>query len=230
MKITIVTIVRNDINNIEKTLNSCIAQVNINKEYIVINGNSNDGTNEIINKHIKQIDKYVNEPDSGIYDAMNKGIRLATGDWIIFMNSGDVFYDNITLFNIYKNNIGHNTVIAGLWLESNNLNKVNLPNVSFKYGMIGCHQAILVKTEYLKKHYFNTKYIISADFDFFSKFRSDPFFYLYIYNKPISIINPDGLGRNKKLYLKEYLEIIYENYGLFSYLKYKLHHTISKWY
>ena len=61
MKITIVTIVRNDINNIEKTLNSCISQVNINKEYIIINGNSNDGTSDIIKKHIKQIDKYVNE-------------------------------------------------------------------------------------------------------------------------------------------------------------------------
>ena len=64
MKVSIVTIVRNDIKNIEKTINSCISQVNISKEYIVINGKSNDGTSEIINNYIAQIDQYVNEFDN----------------------------------------------------------------------------------------------------------------------------------------------------------------------
>ena len=101
MKISIITVVKNDKYNIEKTIQSCISQRHINIEYIVINGLSTDGTNEIIDKYSDKIHKYINDYDIGIYDAMNKGLDLATGDWIIFMNSGDIFFQDITLYNIF---------------------------------------------------------------------------------------------------------------------------------
>lgn len=227
MKISIITVVKNDKHNIEKTIQSCISQRHINIEYIVINGLSTDGTNEIIDKYSDKIHKYINDYDIGIYDAMNKGLDLATGDWIIFMNSGDIFYQDITLYNIFLNNLDNFAIIAGSWIENSNPELKFNANNFIKYGMIACHQAILVKTEILKKYKFSINYIISSDFDFFSKIRLNKNNKTYIYPNVISIISPIGLGRNSKLYYKEYLKIIYNNFGFYSYCKYRLHHFIS---
>ena len=90
VKISIVTVVFNDQENILKTIKSVTNQNFKDREYLVIDGGSTDNTKEIINQNISSIDKYISEKDKGIYDAMNKGIGLAHGDWIIFQNCGDV--------------------------------------------------------------------------------------------------------------------------------------------
>lgn len=90
-KISVITVCYNAIEGIEITIKSVLGQSYINIEYIVIDGASTDGTVEVIQKYIDSIDFYVSEPDGGIYDAMNKGIMAATGDWINFLNAGDVF-------------------------------------------------------------------------------------------------------------------------------------------
>lgn len=106
--ITIVTVVYNDKNNIEKTINSVLNQSYNSKEYIVVDGKSTDGTLEIVKKYADQISVIVSEPDRGIYDAMNKAVDLAHNEWIIFMNSGDVFADNDTLKNVFNEPISKN--------------------------------------------------------------------------------------------------------------------------
>jgi glycosyltransferase involved in cell wall biosynthesis len=89
--VTVITVVFNGAGEIEETIRSVIQQTYDNVEYIVIDGGSTDGTLEIIGKYGDAIDHWVSEPDRGIYDAMNKGIRLAQGEWLNFMNAGDLF-------------------------------------------------------------------------------------------------------------------------------------------
>lgn len=92
MKISIVTVSYNAAAEIEPTLKSVAAQTWRDIEYLVIDGASSDGTLDIVNRYRNAVDVLVSEPDSGIYDAMNKALRLATGDAVIFMNAGDYFY------------------------------------------------------------------------------------------------------------------------------------------
>lgn len=100
MKISIITVCLNAKDTIEETLLSIINQTYNDIELIVIDGASTDGTLEIIDKYKDRISHFISEPDSGIYDAMNKGIKLASGDFIFFLNANDVFYDEKVLENV----------------------------------------------------------------------------------------------------------------------------------
>ena len=91
--ISVVTVCYNAADTIEKTMLSVLNQTYHDIEYIIIDGGSTDGTVEIIRKYADRIAYWVSEPDKGIYDAMNKGIKVATGEWINFMNAGDEFVD-----------------------------------------------------------------------------------------------------------------------------------------
>ncbi|GHT63967.1 hypothetical protein AGMMS50239_20840 [Bacteroidia bacterium] len=93
-KISIVTVTYNAVSVLEETILSIINQIYNNIEYIVIDGGSTDGTLDIIKKYEDRLSYWISEPDKGIYDAMNKGIDRASGDWINFMNAGDLFYSN----------------------------------------------------------------------------------------------------------------------------------------
>ncbi len=97
VKFSIITIVYNRVNDIEFTLKSITEQTYPNIEYIVIDGKSNDGTTSIIEKYRDKIHCYISEEDQGIYDAMNKGLRNSTGDYVLFINGGDSLHQKDTI-------------------------------------------------------------------------------------------------------------------------------------
>lgn len=99
--ITIITVCFNAVNVIERTILSIINQTYPNVEFIIVDGGSKDSTIDVIRKYDNKISKWISEPDKGIYDAMNKGIKLATGEWINFMNAGDCFSDENVLSKIF---------------------------------------------------------------------------------------------------------------------------------
>ncbi len=102
VKVTIITVVYNAVDKIGPTIESVLAQNYGNVEYIVIDGASADGTVEVINRYRDRIDAFVSKRDKGIYDALNKGVDLATGDWIGIMNAGDVFASNDVLERVFS--------------------------------------------------------------------------------------------------------------------------------
>src|SRR5690606_40314490 len=105
-KISIITIVYNNVHEIGITIASVACQRYANIEYIVIDGQSTDGTMQVIQEHASHIDVLVSEKDKGIYDAMNKGLSRATGDYVLFLNSGDELFDEHTLDHVFGQNDG----------------------------------------------------------------------------------------------------------------------------
>lgn len=170
-KITVVTVCFNAKNTLEKTILSVINQTYCNIEYIIIDGASIDGTLEIIKKYEDRISHWQSEPDKGIYDAMNKGIKLATGDWINFMNAGDGFNSDGVLENLVPQIDDDSVIVYGdvnLIFQSDEL-KIKPYRLDFlkEDGMSFCHQSCFVKTSYHKEHLFDISFKIVADYNLF---------------------------------------------------------------
>ena len=169
-KITIITVVFNAAQEIEATLTSIFEQSYINKEVVIIDGGSTDGTLEIIRKFEHQIDYFTTAQDDGIYDAMNKGIKVGGGDWICFMNAGDLFASNDILKNIFfQKTLDADILVGDCIVDYKSFTKrVNVKKTSLlDYGMTFCHQSVFVKTSLYQKKYFDLRFKIAADFNFF---------------------------------------------------------------
>lgn len=168
--VTVITVSYNAHSTIEQTILSVIGQTYSNIEYIIIDGGSTDGTLDVIKKYANKISYWISEPDKGIYDAMNKGIDLAKGLWINFMNSGDIFFDKNVISNIMKCDLRLYHVVYGKTIVNYNWGKyIVLPNkISLlEKCMPFCHQSTFVRTEDLKDYKFNLECKISADYNFF---------------------------------------------------------------
>lgn len=173
MKVSVITIVYNDVSNIGRTLQSVINQTHRNIEYIVVDGASTDGTSEIIRRYTDHIDKYICEPDTGIYNAMNKGLREATGDYVIFINCGDRFSANDTVAKIIAA-IGMETpdVVYGNYREFNSNSNETSQVISCRsankiwYGPVASHQSTLYRLKHLQNHglSYDESYKIAADY------------------------------------------------------------------
>lgn len=174
-KISIITICYNLLNQIEPTLISIANQVFQDFEWIVIDGGSKDGTVDVL-KSNKRIDKLVSEPDKGIYDAMNKGLSLAQGEYVLFINGGDMLYEATTLSQVFDQSQGEdvlygecmyiNIAYKELHLRSSITSRTlpeKLNKHSFLYGSNICHQSFIVKTAIAPQ--FDLKYPIAADLD-----------------------------------------------------------------
>lgn len=170
-KITIVTVCRNAESTIESTIKSVLDQTYSNIEFIIIDGCSTDGTLDVIYKYKNRIDIIVSEPDKGIYDAMNKAIRLSTGEWINFMNSGDTFYDNDVISKVFRNrNYKGTGVIYGNvkhicdWGEYE-LIPSELSMMAYRTPF--CHQSSFINNNLMKKNEYDITYKFAADYNFF---------------------------------------------------------------
>ena len=171
--ISIITVVYNSEKWIEKTIQSIINQSYVNIEYIVVDGDSEDQTVEIIKKYTDYIDYWVSEFDNGLYDAMNKGLNLATGDYVWFINSGDLIYSLTSLNQILSKETSFADFYYGetLLIDENEkpigMRRHKAPQelnwMSFAKGMKVSHQAMIVKKEIVQPYVL--KYNYSADYD-----------------------------------------------------------------
>lgn len=169
-KISIITVVYNMADKIESTILSVLNQTYPNIEYIIIDGGSTDGTVDIIKKYEKRLAYWISEPDTGIYNAMNKGVIKATGVYCNFMNVGDKFYDNDVLNNVFSVN-RHEDILHGITITDNGA--ITLPisperlSLSFFYKTSLGHQATFINRELLKEYPYDESYRIVADAKFF---------------------------------------------------------------
>lgn len=174
--LSVITIVYNNAKDIERTMLSVLNQSYPNIEYIVIDGASTDGTLDIIKKYENRLAKLISEKDKGIYDAMNKGLALATGDYVLFMNSGDEIYESETVEKVFATipnadiYYGETEMYDENW-QSLGQRRHQAPAQftwqSFKYGMNISHQAIYVKRSLTEPY--NLRYKYSADIDWIIK-------------------------------------------------------------
>lgn len=171
-KISVITVVYNGATLIERTIQSVLLQTYSNIEYLIIDGASTDGTLGKIQPYKSNINYFVSEPDSGIYDAMNKGLKAATGEYVWYMNAGDTIYNKDTLSSVFKNATDADIYYGDTEEVDIDGKKVrmrrmrypeNLSFKSFKMGMVVSHQSIIIKKEITSLY--NLKYLISSDID-----------------------------------------------------------------
>lgn len=197
LKISIVTVCYNAVATIEATMRSVLDQTYDNIEYIIIDGGSTDGTVDIIRRYVDdsnygdRVAHWVSEPDQGIYDAMNKGIAAATGDYINFMNSGDTFYNSAVIEDVFSEKQTSDVIFGDTWRISKNYNfrQLNLPLSDFNKTLPFCHQSSFAKVDLMKKYGFDTSFRSAADYNFFYKLWTGGYRFKHI---PILISIFDG--------------------------------------
>lgn len=170
--LTIITVVYNNVRDIERTIKSVICQTYPYIEYLIIDGNSTDGTVDVIKRYAEHISEWISEPDKGIYDAMNKGLGRATGDYVLFMNSGDEIYAEDTVAQVFASApdadiyYGETEMYDADW-QSIGLRRHAIPPQfnwrSFRFGMNISHQAIYIRRSIAGRY--DPRYQLSADID-----------------------------------------------------------------
>lgn len=170
--ISIITVVYNGEDTIQRTIDSIKNQSYKNIEYIIIDGLSKDNTVEIIKKNSEFVTKFISEPDNGLYDAMNKALEMATGDYVWFINSGDEIANSDVLSNVFTNSENADIYYGDTLIVDDNGEEIGRRRLQppkeltwkdFKKGMVVSHQSIIIKRDITRKYDLN--YRFSADFD-----------------------------------------------------------------
>lgn len=166
MKLSVITINYNNCDGLRKTIESVVNQTWRDFEYIIIDGGSTDGSVDVIKEFADQIDCWVSEPDKGIYNALNKGVEKAQGEYCNFMNSGDCFYSLDVLEKVFSIN-----PIADIICGNTQLDYLKTPpqeiTFDFLFNTSICHQCAFIRTSLMKKYGYDEKYKIVADRKFF---------------------------------------------------------------
>lgn len=224
-KLSIITVVFNRKNDLKKTIASIRSQTYPNIEYLVIDGKSSDGTLDVIKKYAEQkiISRWVSEPDNGLYDAMNKGIEMASGDYLWFINAGDEIFSKETLSSVFSNTSQQSDIYYGdamiIDQQGNDigLRRLSPPkNLTWKnlqWGMVVSHQSFIVSKNCVVR-YHDEKYPHSADIDWMIRCLKNA---KNIHNTQLVLSKFQDGGQSKrtiKISLKERFKIMVENYGL----------------
>lgn len=218
--ISIITVVYNGVTTLEDTIKSIIGYLDKKTEYIIIDGGSSDGTTDIIKKYETYLSYWISEPDNGIYDAMNKGIKKALGSYVSFINCGDYLLNLPDNLNFNKSNI---SLYCFPVIQSNN--KIIYPTNSLKLLFRNTlpHQGCYYRND--KYLTFNTKYRVFADFALNQKIKKMGL-KIDIQKGPIVAYHTlDGISNNKA-YSIEIFQVVGDNYGWFmkltSYIYFRL--------
>ena len=224
MLISVITINYNNVHGLERTIESVLKQTSKDLEYIIIDGGSTDGSVDIIKHHADRINYWVSEPDRGIYNAMNKGVSKATGEYCVFMNSGDCFADEAVIEDVLKIGLKTDIVTGGIVFGSNNTfygpKSVTLRHF-FRKSL--AHQASFIRTSVLREIPYDETLRIVSDWKFFidaiviNRHSYSPI------DRLVGVMEPGGIGTNHeisdyehKLVLHNLLpEYVFEDYEAF---------------
>jgi len=225
MRITIITVCYNRKNTIEKAIKSVLSQNYHDVEYIIVDGNSTDGTKEIISSYSDKITQFISEPDKGMYDAINKGLKLATGDVIGLMHSDDEFYDKKALTRIaarfeYEPNID-GVYGDGVYVSNDMQERLIRDRIGgvfsikkLKEGWLPLHPTVYLKKSIIDKHgLYNLDFKIASDTEFLLR-------YLYKYKIKMSYIDSyivkmrmGGMSTS----FKRAFEVLQEDYKIYKF-------------
>lgn len=219
MKLSIITINYNNLQGLEKTYHSIVSQTCQDFEWIVIDGGSTDGSKEFIEEHKCKFSYWVSEPDKGIYNAMNKGITLSSGEYLNFLNSGDVYYSQDSLEHVFPYlQKGSIDIFYGdlLFSDGERHNVFHYPTQLsehyFVYRSLG-HPATFISTNLLKKEMYREDFSIVSDwYSFFKWYRAGKsFFHIELI---IAIFDTNGASyRNEDLIKAEQNRVFVELLG-----------------
>lgn len=216
MTLSIITINYNNQPGLKRTIDSVISQSFNDIEWIVIDGGSTDSSGELIEKYKEHFAYWVSEPDGGIYQAMNKGIEHASGDWFLFLNSGDWLYDNNVLSKVFSSNNDADILYGDVmyhWPDKRGLELEKKPetlSLYYFYTDTLCHQATFYKKEIFKTHRYNENFRICSDWALYIQLLIEGYKFLHL---PICITNfaQDGVSTTlNESHLAERKQVIEE--------------------
>ncbi len=181
LKVSVITVSYNSIRTISDTIKSVLSQTYPNIEYIIIDGTSTDGTIELIKSFGEKISIFKSEPDNGIYDAINKGIRFSSGDIVGILNSDDFYYDNHVIEKVaeaFRENKIDAVFGDAQFVDPIKTSKIiryysskNFHTGKFRFGYMPAHPTFYVKRELFEKYgYYKANYKIAADFELLVRF------------------------------------------------------------
>lgn len=222
-KLSIITVTFNAEQMLERTLRSVSSQSYSGIEHIIVDGMSTDSTVSLVQKLDNDKIKWVSEPDKGLYDAMNKGIRMATGDYLCFLNAGDTFFAEDTVELMMKADskadiIYGETAIVDINGKFIHMRRLKAPEKltwkSFKQGMLVCHQALVVRREIAEPY--DLSYHFSSDFDWAIRMLKKSKQNINTDHILINYLNEGMTTINRWASLKERYNIMVRHYGHFS--------------
>lgn len=235
--LSIITINFNDAVGLEKTINSVKSQSFVDFEFIVIDGGSSDSSVNCIQKYVNNINYWVSEKDSGIYNAMNKGIRVSSGNYLLFLNSGDVLNGKTALQDFVSHPNFTGDIIYGDYKfnEGEKVYPDYLTPLFFIKSSLPHQSTFFHKSVFEKMGNYDEKFKIVADRAFYIKcFLSNKFNFKHI-NYSLSIFDLSGMSNDKKFIelkksednqaFKEYYGVFYEDYINFILQQNKLNHA-----
>lgn len=235
MKLSIITVNLNNRDGLLRTLNSVFdLQTFTDFESIVIDGGSNDGSFDVINKYNDKIRYWVSESDTGIYNAMNKGISHSTGDYILFLNSGDTLVQNV-LKDIFKFNYSEDFIYGNCYqIYSDRINECKMPSkltfFDFYLGSI-IHCATFIKRNQFAEYLYSEKYKIVSDWEFFLKkivIENASLKYIDLFISNFDMGGISSLNQYRDIQNEERIEVLSDNFPQKILLDYSTFTILSK--
>lgn len=223
--VSVITISRNAVTTIERTILSVLGQSFLDYEYIIIDGLSIDGTYDIVQRYDDIFAEkgihyfHISEKDAGIYDAMNKALNYCKNNWIIYMNAGDTFSNGKVLSEIFD--AEYDIDISCIYGDTCNIKdgktyyKKSYPIESLTYRGAFIHQALFVRNSVMRRYKFNTDYLISGDMDLFVRMYVEGEKFLRI-NSCVANYDMNGVSQNNPEQICEEWYDIWNKYGMIS--------------
>ncbi len=233
-RISVITINLNNLSGLRRTVESVFLQDYPHIEYLIIDGGSNDGSLDFIKSRESKFDYWVSEEDFGIYDAMNKGIIKAKGDYLIFLNSGDYFFSSKSLSSLIDNNMTKDIIYGNMGIEKEGKIEVKkyprlLTIDYFKNGTIPHPSSLIKRSLFEKFGNYNTNYTIISDWAFFLDVIVKYNVTYHYVDVLVSIFNLEGVSsrpNSHKIILEEIASHIKQYYYIY-YIRFRAEWVIS---